>query len=129
MFDLIIKNGKIVSTQRVYSADICIKDGKIAAISEPETGVTARKIIDAQGRYVFPGAIDTHAHLNDPGYNWREDYEHGTAAAGVGGVTTIIDMPMQNEPALTDGKIMDTKLAHVGPNAYVDYCFWGGLVA
>ena len=128
MFDLIIKNGKIVSTQRVYSADICIKDGKIAAISEPETGVTARKIIDAQGRYVFPGAIDTHAHLNDPGYNWREDYEHGTAAAGVGGVTTIIDMPMQNEPALTDGKIMDTKLAHVGPNAYVDYCFWGGLV-
>ena len=49
----------------------------------------------------FPGAIDTHAHLNDPGYEWREDYEHGTAAAVVGGYTTIIDMPLQNEPALT----------------------------
>lgn len=71
----------------------------------------------------FPGAIDTHTHLNDPGYEWREDYAHGTAAA-VGGYTTIIDMPVQNEPALTNGKIFDAKMAKVSPNAYVDYCFW-----
>lgn len=104
-----------------------MKDGKIAAVSawgeEPE----AKEVIDAAGKYVFPGAIDSHAHLNDPGYNWREDYAHGTAAAAVGGLTTIVDMPLQNEPAMTDGKIMDAKEAHVSPNAYVDYCFWGGL--
>lgn len=128
MFDLIVKNGQVVTSQRIYKADICIKDGKISAIVAPESDLEANKVIDAGGKYIFPGAIDTHAHLNDPGYTWREDYEHGTAAAAVGGITTIIDMPLQNEPALTDGKIFDDKYKAVSPNAYVDYCFWGGLV-
>ncbi|WP_094606792.1 Allantoinase [Sporomusa silvacetica DSM 10669] len=128
MFDLVIKNGRVVTSNRVFEASICIQGGKIAAIVEPGASVEADKVIDAKGNFVFPGAIDSHAHLNDPGYNWREDYAHGTAAAGVGGYTTIVDMPLQNEPALTDGKSFDKKLAHVSPNAYVDYCFWGGLV-
>lgn len=128
MFNLVIKNGKIVTSERIFEASICVKDGKIAAIVEPQSPVEAEKVIDAEGNYVFPGAIDSHAHLNDPGYLWREDYAHGTAAAGVGGITTLVDMPLQNEPALTDGKILDKKLESVSPNAYVDYCFWGGLV-
>ncbi|WHH60569.1 allantoinase AllB [Petroclostridium sp. X23] len=128
MFDLLIKNGKVVTVDRIYDASICVKDGKIAAIVESDHELAAKEVIDAKGNYVFPGAIDSHAHLNDPGYNWREDYEHGTAAAGVGGFTTIVDMPLQNEPALTDAKIFDKKEEHVSPKAYVDYCFWGGLV-
>ena len=128
MFSLVIKNGRVVTSDRVFAASICINEGRIAAIVEPGVSVEAEKVIDAEGNYVFPGAIDSHAHLNDPGYNWREDYAHGTAAAGVGGFTTIVDMPLQNEPALTDGSIFAKKLAHVAPNAYVDYCFWGGLV-
>ena len=127
MYDVLIKNGKVVTSEDILEANVAVKDGKIAAVSawgeEPE----AKEVIDAAGKYVFPGAIDSHAHLNDPGYNWREDYAHGTAAAAVGGLTTIVDMPLQNEPAMTDGKIMDAKEAHVSPNAYVDYCFWGGL--
>ena len=68
-----------------------------------------------KGKYVFPGAIDTHAHLNDPGYEWREDYEHGTAAAADGGYTTvIIDMPLQNEPAMTNADIFDRKVGEGG---------------
>ncbi|NMA68014.1 MAG: allantoinase AllB [Desulfitobacterium sp.] len=128
MYDLLIKNGKVVTEDQVIEADICITKGKISGIIEKGRDIQAKKVIDAQGNYVFPGAIDTHAHLNDPGYLWREDYAHGTAAAAVGGVTTIIDMPLQNEPAMTDGKILDKKLEIVSPNAYVDYCFWGGLV-
>ncbi len=128
MFDLAIKNGKVVTTERIHEATVCVKDGIIAAIIESGSPFEANKVIDAKGNFVFPGAIDTHAHLNDPGYLWREDYEHGTAAAGVGGITTVIDMPMQNEPALTDAKIFDKKIAAVSTNAYVDYCFWGGLV-
>lgn len=128
MFDLIVKNGKVVTSERVYEATVCVKEGKIEAIVAPDVPVEGSKVVDAEGRYIFPGAIDTHAHLNDPGYTWREDYEHGTAAAAVGGITTIIDMPLQNEPALTDGKIFDDKYNAVSPNAYVDYCFWGGLV-
>ncbi|QDR79839.1 allantoinase AllB [Sporomusa termitida] len=128
MFNLVIKNGRIVTADRIFAASLCIRAGKIAAIAEPGAAVTGDEVIDAQGKYIFPGAIDSHAHLNDPGYNWREDYAHGTAAAAVGGFTTIVDMPLQNEPALTDGSIFDKKLAHVSSQAYVDYCFWGGLV-
>lgn len=128
MFDLAVKNGLIVTSERIYEGSICVKDGKIAAIISSEDDVIASKIIDVNGKYIFPGVIDTHAHLNDPGYTWREDYSHGTSAAAVGGITTIIDMPLQNEPALTDGKIFDDKYKVVSSNAYVDYCFWGGLV-
>ncbi len=128
MYDLLVKNGKIVTADCVFSGNIAVKEGKIAAVllagEEPE----AKKVIDAKENYVFPGAIDTHAHLNDPGYEWREDYEHGTAAAAVGGYTTIIDMPLQNEPAMTNATIFDKKYEKVSPNAYVDYCFWGGLI-
>jgi allantoinase len=128
VFNLVIKNGKVVTADRIFEASICVRDGKIAAIVETGSPVEADEVIDAKGNFIFPGAIDTHAHLNDPGYTWREDYSHGTAAAGVGGFTTIIDMPLQNEPALTDAKIFDKKQEIVSPNAYVDYCFWGGLV-
>lgn len=128
MFNLVIKNGKVVTADRIFEASICVNDGKIAAIVEAGSPVEAEEVIDAKGNYVFPGAIDSHAHLNDPGYLWREDYTHATAAAGVGGCTTIIDMPLQNEPAMTDAKIFDMKEDAVSPNAYVDYCFWGGLV-
>ncbi|WP_277812907.1 amidohydrolase family protein [Mannheimia granulomatis] len=128
MYDLVITNGKIVLSDTIFDGNIAVKAGKIAAILEDGSVPEAAEVIDVKGHYVFPGAIDTHAHLNDPGYEWREDYAHGTAAAAVGGYTTIIDMPLQNEPALTDGKIFDAKIAKVSPNAYVDYCFWGGLV-
>lgn len=128
MYDLLIKNGKLVTPELVQEGNVAVKDGKIAAIlavgEEPE----ATRVIDTQGKFVFPGAIDTHAHLNDPGYEWREDYEHGTAAAILGGYTTVIDMPLQNEPALTTPELFDKKEAKVSPNAFSDYCFWGGLV-
>ena len=128
MYDLLVKNGKIVTAEAVECGNIAIQNGKIAAILAEGEEPEAAKVIDAKGNYVFPGAIDTHAHLNDPGYEWREDYAHGTAAAAVGGYTTIVDMPLQNEPALTNAELFDIKNAKVGPNAYVDYCFWGGLI-
>lgn len=128
MFDILIKNGTIVTADGIFSGNVAVSGEKISAVLAPDIKVQAKKEIDAEGKYVFPGAIDTHAHLNDPGYEWREDYAHGTAAAAVGGYTTVIDMPLQNEPALTNAKLFDRKFAAVDPNAYVDYCFWGGLV-
>lgn len=128
MYGLLIKNGKIVTADTMFSGNIAVRDGKIAAILQEGEEPEAEKVIDAKGNYVFPGAIDTHAHLNDPGYEWREDYEHGTKAAAAGGYTTIIDMPLQNEPAMTTAKLFDRKVAKAAPNAYVDYCLWGGLI-
>ncbi len=128
MFDLLILNGCVVTPSGAVRQNVAIKDGKIAALLDSGVIPEAAECIDAAGKYVFPGAVDTHAHLNDPGYCWREDYEHGTKAAAVGGYTTVIDMPLQNEPAMTTAEIMNTKLDCVSKNAYVDFCLWGGLV-
>ena len=116
-FDSLVKNGNIVTGERIWKGNLAVKDGKIAAFlaagEEPEAG----KVIDAEGKYVFPGAIDTHVHLNEPGYEWREDYAHGTRAAAIGGCTTVIDMPLQNEPAMTTAELFDRKAAIAGKNA------------
>ena len=128
MFDTLIKNGKIVTAEEISQANIAIKDGKIAAILAEDIAVEADTEIDAEGNYVFPGFIDTHAHLNDPGYEWRENYSCGTAAAAAGGYTTIIDMPVQNEPAVVNGAAADAKIAAAKEKAYVDFALWGGLI-
>lgn len=128
MYDLVIRNGLIVTHENVSAGNIAIQNGKIAAITSAETEVEGKEVIDAQGKYVFPGGIDTHAHLNDPGYNWREDYIHGTQAAAAGGITTFIDMPMQNEPALTTAALFNRKEELLKDKGIVDYVFWGGLI-
>ncbi len=126
--DLLVKNGKIVTTADVFEGDIYVAQGRIAAITEHNAGPESREIVDASGCFVFPGAIDVHAHLNDPGFTWREDFEHGTLAAAAGGVTTVVDMPLQNTPALTDADIFRRKHEVVRKKALVDYAFQGGLV-
>lgn len=128
IYDLLVRGGTIVSGDRMLKADIAVFSEKIVRILSGRHEAKANKIIDATGKLVFPGVIDCHAHLNEPGYTWREDYAHGTAAAAKGGVTTVIDMPMQNKPPLTDKTIFRKKKEVVSDNAYVDYCFWGGLV-
>ncbi|MCI8454279.1 MAG: allantoinase AllB [Lachnospiraceae bacterium] len=128
MYDVWIENGQIVTEDEVRKGGILIQDGKIAGILVNGEKPQARRTIDAKGNYIFPGAIDTHAHLNEPGYEWREDYRHATRAAAIGGYTTVMDMPLQNEPALTTAALFDRKAEQVSAGAYVDFCFWGGLV-
>ena len=121
MYDVLIKNGKIVTADAVTEGNVAIKDGKIAAVLAAGVEQEAKEVIDAAAKYIFPGAIDTHAHLNDPGFEWREDYEHGTAAAALGGYTTVIDMPLQNDPCMTNAEAFDLKENKVYPNANVDF--------
>ena len=65
MYDLLIKNGKLVTPDRIYEATVAINDGKYAAFLAPGAEVEAKEVIDAKGNYVFPGIIDCHAHLNE----------------------------------------------------------------
>jgi allantoinase len=128
MFDILIKNTNIVTCEKVAIGSIAIKDGKIAEILFDNCEVASELTIDGTGKYLFPGLIDAHAHLNEPGFTTREDFSHGTQAAAVGGITTVIDMPMQNEPALYSKDIFISKQAFVSSKAYVDYSFYGALV-
>lgn len=128
MFDILIKNANLVTSEKIKLGSLAIKDGKIIDILFDDCELNSKIIIDGTGKYVFPGLIDAHAHLNEPGFTTREDFYHGTRAAAVGGVTTVIDMPMQNEPALYSKDIFLSKEACVSSKAYIDYSFYGALV-
>lgn len=127
MFDILFKNAHIVCSDGLFFGHIAVKNGKIASITNRDN-INAEKIIDVQNNYILPGAIDCHVHFNEPGYTWREDFQHGTKAAAAGGITTVIDMPMQNTPAVADAVLVERKDRLLHGKAYVDYAYWGALI-
>ena len=78
MYGLLVRNGKLVTPDRIYEADIAIQDGKYAAFLAKGTEAEAKEVIDAKGSYVFRGIIDCHAHLNVPGFGYRQHFETGS---------------------------------------------------
>lgn len=122
MYDLRISNGLIVTGQEIIKADLYVQNSKVAYISlEP---MEAYQTYDANGLYILPGCLDTHVHFRDPGHTHKEDFEHATRAAAVGGMTTVLEMPNTNPPT-TDVANMQAKIAGLEPKAYVDYGLWG----
>lgn len=85
------------------------------------------KVFDAGGLLVIPGAIDAHVHFNTPGFEHRENFEHGSTAAISGGVTTIIDMPCTSIPPVTSAENQQIKLSALQNLSTVDYGLWGGI--
>ncbi|MGD9900518.1 MAG: dihydroorotase [Calditrichaceae bacterium] len=84
-------------------------------------------VIEGDFHLLIPGAIDSHVHFNTPGFEDREDFEHGSSAAASGGVTTVIDMPCTSIPPVTSLKNMEIKLNALKGRSLVDYAFWGGV--
>ncbi len=98
MFDLIIKHGKVVLPNGVMKADILINDEKIVSVSVPGSyPETAKRVINANGKYVLPGGVDPHTHFENPsmGTITARDFEIGTILAARGGTTTVIDFAFQ----------------------------------
>src|ERR1700685_598710 len=96
-FDTIIINGSVVTATDTCVADVAIADGKIAALGKDFPRENATQVVDASGKYVFPGGIDVHTHLDMPfgGTTSADDFETGTRAAAFGGTTTLIDFAIQ----------------------------------
>lgn len=123
--DRAINDAKVVTTGGVVHASVGIAHGQIVAISsEPFANVEA---IDASGRVLLPGLVETHAHFWDPGPTDREDWAHGTAAAAAGGITTVIEMPLSIPPTV-DGEALRLKMERARAGAHVDYFLWGGVI-
>jgi dihydropyrimidinase len=97
--DLVVKNGTIITTTDTFQSDIGIKNEKIVEISKGIESSPGVEVIDAKGQFVFPGAIDVHVHLQLPfsGTISADDFENGTKAAAMGGVTTVVDFAIQQK--------------------------------
>jgi dihydroorotase (multifunctional complex type) len=125
--DLLVSGGTLVTAAGQFRADLAVRDGRIAAIGSVSASA-AGTVIDATGLHVFPGFVDAHVHLRDPGAPEEEDFASGTAAAAFGGITTVIDMP-NTDPPPVDAPSFEDKAAHVGGRAHVDFALTGLVAA
>lgn len=128
-FDSIIKNGLVILPEGEERVDVGIKDGKIAEIGK---GLgTEGNVIDATDLIVSPGMIDAHVHITEPGGGYRdlwEGYDTGTRASAKGGVTSFMEMPLNQVPATVDSESFDKKVDAGNGKLSVDVYSYGGLV-
>src|SRR6187551_118390 len=119
----LIRGGTVVTASDTFKADVLVEDGKIAALGANLAG-QHDQTIEAAGKYVFPGGIDAHTHLDMPfgGTVSSDDFQTGTIAAAHGGTTTIIDFAIQQKgQALRQG--LDNWHAKAEGKAAIDYGF------
>ncbi len=122
----LIQNGNIVLEDQMIQGDLLIENGKIAQISDSPIDTDGCEVIQAAGKMILPGMIDTHAHLSDPGpYNYREDWLCASKSAASGGITTIVDMPLPSISVL-DKERFDMKREVAEAHSVVDFALWGG---
>jgi allantoinase len=128
-YDLIIRNGKIVTEQGTNKGDIGILGGEIVEISPKiSRDIACNQEIDIEGLYILPGLIDVHVHLNEPGRIEWEGIETGSRALAAGGATTFFDMPLNSDPpTLTPVEFMEKKKL-ADEKSVIDYGLLGGLV-
>lgn len=126
-FDLVIKNGTVILENEAIVTDVAVKNGRIAAIGSGLAG--AAKEIDATGLVVSPGMVDPHSHISEPGRTEWEGYETAGKAAAKGGVTTMVEMPLNQLPATVDRASMELKFEAAAGKLTVDIAQFGGLVS
>jgi dihydropyrimidinase len=123
-FDTVITNGQIVTAADTFTGDVAIRGGKIDAIGQNLPRESAGKLIDAAGKYVLPGGIDVHTHLDMPfgGTTSADDFETGTRAAAFGGTTTLVDFAIQYK-GQSLRTAFDTWMQKASSKAVGDYSF------
>ncbi|CAN5142711.1 allantoinase AllB [soil metagenome] len=124
-YDLVISAASAFVEGGFRAVEIGVRDGRIAAISEGRLEGDQYVTLTAD-EVLLPGIVDTHVHVNEPGRTEWEGFASATRAAAAGGVTTIIDMPLNSIPATTTAAALDVKRAVA--TVSVDTGFWGGAV-
>ena len=127
--DFVIRGRRVVLPSGTVPASIHVSAGHIGAIAPFEDPPSDCEIVEAgEDSVVMPGLVDTHVHVNEPGRTEWEGFATATRAAAAGGVTTIVDMPLNCSPATTTLDGLDAKLAAARGQLSVDTAFWGGVV-
>ncbi|MFB9994539.1 allantoinase [Deinococcus oregonensis] len=125
-FELIVRGGTLVTAQGEQRADLGIEGGQIVSIAD-ELLDGAPHTLDASGLYLFPGVLDAHVHLNEPGRTHWEGFETGTRALAAGGATSFFDMPLNSSPPVLDAATFEAKRAVAAAKSLLDFGLWGGL--
>ncbi|MEM2021819.1 MAG: allantoinase AllB [Zestosphaera sp.] len=123
---LLVKDGLIVTPEGLLKADVKVVEGKITAIGSDLSTEGVEEVLNVDNLLVFPGVVDEHAHMREPGLEYKDDFTHGSMAAAVGGVTTVIEQPNTLPPVDDSRKLVD-KAMLLKSKAWVDFALYGVL--
>ena len=125
----VVLGQRILTQGGVRPASVHIEQGRITRVGAvDEVGSKDPMVLDARDLLVLPGLVDTHVHVNEPGRTDWEGFETATRAAAAGGVTTLLDMPLNSVPATTTATALAEKMAAARGKTWVDVGFIGGVV-
>jgi len=125
---------KVILSRRVFfegefqPAGICVEKGRITAVVSPDRIPAEAELHDHGKHVIMPGLIDAHVHINEPGRTDWEGFETATRAAAAGGITTLVDMPLNSAPVTTTQQALKQKRASAQGKLAVDCGFYGGLI-
>ncbi|HXN25009.1 MAG TPA: allantoinase AllB [Candidatus Dormibacteraeota bacterium] len=126
--NLVIRSERVVIRDAVRPSSIHIQDGRIKEVAGINEFPRDWPLYDVGRSVVMPGLVDTHVHVNEPGRADWEGFVSATRAAAAGGVTTLVDMPLNSIPPTTTCRALAEKLHAARGNCWVDVGFWGGVV-
>ena len=126
-----LKSTRVVLPSGVKEATVIVRGARIVDVLVAGTNgldASAVEVLDLGDRVLSPGLVDCHVHVNEPGRTEWEGFDTATRAAAAGGVTTIVDMPLNSTPVTTDRGALQAKLEACAGKCFVDVGFWGGVV-
>src|SRR5258706_1968660 len=127
--DLVIRARRAMLPDGERPAAVVVSGGRIDAVVAVDAAVAATRTVElGVDAVLLPGLVDTHVHINEPGRTHWEGFATATRAAAAGGVTTLLDMPLNSLPPTVNVAALAAKQAVAGPQSAVDVGFWGGAV-
>ncbi len=127
--DLVIKAARAITATGEVPATVGVEAGRVVAVEPAGTALDGARVLElGEDVVLLPGLVDTHVHVNDPGRAEWEGFDSATRAAAAGGVTTIVDMPLNSLPPTVDVAALAVKRKAAEGRVHVDVGFWGGAI-
>ncbi|MEU9911044.1 allantoinase AllB [Streptomyces sp. NPDC051001] len=127
--ELVLRSTRVITPEGTRAASVAVSAGKITAVLPYDAAVPdGARLEDVGDHVVLPGLVDTHVHVNDPGRTEWEGFWTATRAAAAGGITTLVDMPLNSLPPTTTVDNLRTKQEVAADKAHIDVGFWGGAL-
>jgi len=128
-FDVVIRAPRVISDDGEAARSIAIRDGRVVSVAPVDAKLSALREVEFETDVVvLPGIVDSHVHVCEPGNTDWEGFATATKAAAAGGITTLVDMPIDSVPATVTFEALDVKRAAARGQCYVDVGFWGGAI-
>lgn len=127
-YDLVLRSTRVVTPDGEQPAAVCVRAGRIVSVVAYGARPDTRAEQDLADLALLPGLVDSHVHINEPGRTEWEGFATATRAAAAGGVTTVIDMPLNSIPPTVDVTALEVKRKVAAGQCFVDVGFWGGAI-